>query len=51
MVTGVHRSQAWNIAQVGARPFGRSFGYTTAAAFADWVAHWAAGNHWLDVRC
>jgi len=30
-------------------PFGRSFGYTTAAdGFAGWAAHWAAGKDWHD---
>ncbi len=49
VVTGTHRGHIWNVTDVGAQPFGRSFGYTTAAdGFAGWAAHWAAGKDWYD---
>lgn len=51
VVTGEHRGQVWNIADVGAQPFGRSFGYTTAGeGFAGWIAHWASGREWFDAK-
>jgi hypothetical protein len=44
-VTCAYRGHIWNVADVGAQPFGCSFGYTTAAdGFAGWVAHWVAGK-------
>ncbi|PGH06796.1 hypothetical protein AJ79_06438 [Helicocarpus griseus UAMH5409] len=47
IVTGEHRGQIWNIADVGAGPFGAPFGNTTAQpGFAGWVLHWAAGKEW-----
>jgi hypothetical protein len=49
VVTGTHRGHIWQKVDVGAQPFGRSFGYTTAAdGFAGWAAHWAAGKDWYD---
>jgi hypothetical protein len=49
VVAGTHRGHIWNLADVGAQPFGRSFGYTTAAdGFAGWAGHWAAGKDWYD---
>jgi hypothetical protein len=51
VVTGAHRGQVWNITDVGAQPFGRSFGYTTAAVgFAGWAVHWASGKDWYDAK-
>lgn len=50
VVTGAHRGHVWTIADVGTQPFGRSFGYTSAAeGFAGWAAHWAAGRQWFDI--
>jgi hypothetical protein len=49
VVTGIHRSHVWNVTDVGAQSFGRSFGYTTAAdGLAGWVAHWVTGTDWYD---
>lgn len=31
IVTGAQRGYVWNICDVGAQPFGRSFGHTTAS--------------------
>lgn len=51
VVTGPQRGHIWQITDVGAQPFGRSFGHTTAApGFAGWVAHWAAGRDWYDLE-
>lgn len=50
VVTGPQRGHVWQIADVGAQPFGRPFGHTTAApGFGGWVAHWAAGRDWYDL--
>jgi hypothetical protein len=49
VVAGAHRGHIWNVTDVGAQPFGRSFGYTTATdGFAGWATHWAAGKDWYD---
>jgi hypothetical protein len=49
IVTGQHRAHIWSIADVGAQPFGREFGYTTGASgFLGWVAHWHSGAWWWD---
>ncbi|TQE23703.1 SMI1/KNR4 family protein [Streptomyces ipomoeae] len=51
VVTGPHRGHIWHVTDVGALPFGREFGYTSAApGFAGWVAHWAAGKEWFDAE-
>jgi hypothetical protein len=39
----------WQLADVGAQPFGREFGYTTGASgFLGWVEHWHSGADWWD---
>ncbi|MEU4096741.1 SMI1/KNR4 family protein [Streptomyces sp. NPDC026673] len=49
VVTGPQRGRVWNICGEGACPFGAESGHTTTAAgFADWVGHWAAGKPWFD---
>ncbi|GLY79077.1 hypothetical protein Airi01_073440 [Actinoallomurus iriomotensis] len=49
VVTGEHRGHVWQFTDVGAQPFGRPFGYTTAEpGFGGWLRHWAAGRDWFD---
>lgn len=50
IVTGEHRGHIWGVADVGAEPFGATFGFTTAeAGFAGWALHWASEKEWFDV--
>ncbi|MGW2259417.1 SMI1/KNR4 family protein [Streptomyces sp. NPDC004749] len=51
VVTGPQRGRIWNISDVGAAPFGASFGRATAeVGFAGWVAHWATARRpWFDI--
>jgi hypothetical protein len=40
VVSGAHRGHVWQLTDVGAAPFGREFGGTTAASgVAGWVRH------------
>jgi hypothetical protein len=49
VVTGEHRGHVWNIADGGAQPFGREFGYTTGdSGFLGWVRHWYSDAEWWD---
>lgn len=49
VVTGEHRGQVWQLTDVGAQPYGRPFGWTTAEpGFAGWVARWATTDSWFD---
>ncbi len=51
VVTGPHRGGIWQITDVGAQPYGRPFGHTTATSgLSGWVAHWAAGRQWYDLE-
>ncbi|MFE2939830.1 SMI1/KNR4 family protein [Streptomyces sp. NPDC059255] len=51
VVTGAHRGRIWTISDVGAAPFGTTFGHPAAGAgLAGWVAHWATTRRpWFDV--
>jgi hypothetical protein len=51
VVTGEQRGRIWNISDVGAAPFGATFGHFSAGdGFVGWVADWAATRRpWFEV--
>ena len=49
VISGEHRGHIWDVADVGAQPYGQPFGYTSAEpGFGGWVARWATGADWYN---